>query len=92
MPAIFPYSLAFFAISLIFEKTGEKFYLKDVEGVEYLESKYEVLKNSEALILLTEWKEFRSPDFEKVKMQLNNLEFQPALYLCLKLYSDQLKA
>ena len=51
---------------------AETIYLKNVEGVEYFESKYEVLKNSEALILLTEWKEFRSPDFEKIKMQLNN--------------------
>ena len=51
---------------------AETFYLKDVDLVEYFESKYEVLKNSEALILLTEWKEFRSPDFKKIKMQLNN--------------------
>ena len=51
---------------------AETFYLKDVDVVEYFESKYEVLKNSEALILLTEWKEFRSPDFKKIKMQLNN--------------------
>ena len=28
-------------------------------------SKYDVLKDSDALVLLTEWKEFRSPDFEK---------------------------
>ena len=51
---------------------AETFYLKDVDVVEYFESKYEVLKNSEALILLTEWKEFHSPDFKKIKMQLNN--------------------
>jgi UDPglucose 6-dehydrogenase len=51
---------------------AETFYLKGVDVVEYFESKYEVLKNSEALILLTEWKEFRSPDFKKIKMQLNN--------------------
>ena len=29
--------------------------------------KYKVLFNSEALILLTEWKEFRSPDFTEIK-------------------------
>ena len=51
---------------------AEKFYLKDVEGIKYLESKYEVLKNSEALILLTEWKEFRSPDFGELKNQMKN--------------------
>ena len=33
-------------------------------------SKYDVLKDSDALVLLTEWKEFRSPDFEEMKTQL----------------------
>ncbi|PQJ21113.1 UDP-glucose/GDP-mannose dehydrogenase family protein [Tenacibaculum sp. SG-28] len=51
-------------------KEAESFYLKDVEGVSYCESKYDVLKNAEALILLTEWKEFRSPDFTEIKNQL----------------------
>ena len=32
----------------------------------------EAKRNSDALILLTEWKEFRSPDFEEIKMKLNN--------------------
>ena len=35
------------------------------------DSKYKVLEDSDALILLTEWKEFRSPDFEMIKEQLN---------------------
>ena len=47
-------------------------YLNGVENVMYLESKYEVLKNADALILLTEWKEFRSPDFEEIKSQLGS--------------------
>jgi UDPglucose 6-dehydrogenase len=45
-------------------------YLKGVENITYVESKYEVLKKADALILLTEWKEFRSPDFEEIKNQL----------------------
>jgi UDPglucose 6-dehydrogenase len=49
---------------------AKTFYLKDLEGIEYFESKYEILKNSDAMILLTEWKEFRSPDFEEMKIQL----------------------
>jgi UDPglucose 6-dehydrogenase len=48
------------------------FYLKDVEGVTYNNAKYETLTNADALIMLTEWKEFRSPDFEEIKAQLNN--------------------
>lgn len=51
---------------------AREFYLKDVHNIEYFESKYEVLKDADALILLTEWKEFRSPDFEEIKEQLKN--------------------
>jgi UDPglucose 6-dehydrogenase len=51
-------------------KEAKEFYLKDVKGVIYCNSKYEVLKDSDALILLTEWKEFRSPDFEEMKVRL----------------------
>lgn len=51
---------------------AKNYYLKDVVGVTYKTSKYEVVKNADALILLTEWKEFRSPDFEELKMQLSN--------------------
>lgn len=47
-------------------------YLKGNNAVCYAESKYAALKNTDALILLTEWKEFRSPDFEELKNQLNN--------------------
>ena len=45
-------------------------YLKGVQEITYADSKYEVLKDSDALVLLTEWKEFRSPDFEEIKTQL----------------------
>jgi UDPglucose 6-dehydrogenase len=50
---------------------AKEHYLKSVENIEYVHSKYEVLKNADALVLLTEWKEFRSPDFVKIKQQLN---------------------
>ena len=48
-------------------------YLKATKNITYLTSKYDVLKNSNALVLLTEWKEFRSPDFEKIRKQLKTL-------------------
>jgi|TARA_R110000868_G_scaffold293806_1_gene554284 UDPglucose 6-dehydrogenase len=51
---------------------AKNFYLKDLENVFYFDSKYETLQNSDAIILLTEWKEFRSPDFEELKKQLKN--------------------
>jgi UDPglucose 6-dehydrogenase len=47
-------------------------YLKGIENITYVASKYEVLKDSVALILLTEWKEFRSPNFEVLKNQMKN--------------------
>ena len=40
-------------------------YLKGIE-VTYVDSKYEALKEADALLLLTEWKEFRVPDFEEI--------------------------
>ena len=52
---------------------GEKVIpVKDVKNITYCTSKYEVLQNADALILLTEWKEFRSPDFVEIKQQLKN--------------------
>jgi UDPglucose 6-dehydrogenase len=46
------------------------FYLKNVKNVDYLNSKYDTLKNADAMLLLTEWKEFRSPDFEEINKLL----------------------
>jgi len=37
-----------------------------------LNSRDEVLKDADALILITEWNEFRSPDFKKIKNELKN--------------------
>ena len=42
-----------------------KFYLKGYD-VNYFLNKYDTLKEVDAVILVTEWKEFRSPDFDKM--------------------------
>lgn len=42
------------------------------DNVFYGENKYEVIKKANALLLLTEWKEFRSPDFEELSKQMKN--------------------
>ena len=42
-----------------------KFYLEGVD-LEYHSDKYSALENVDAVILVTEWKEFRSPDFQKM--------------------------
>ncbi len=41
-------------------------YFKNQDNITYCENKYEVLDSSDALVLITEWKEFRSPDFERM--------------------------
>ena len=51
---------------------AKEYYLKGVKNIEYFDSKYDVLNNSDALVLLTEWKEFRSPNFEELKNKLKN--------------------
>jgi len=49
---------------------AKEHYLKGIHNITYLTSKYDVLKNADSLVLLTEWKEFRSPDFEEIIAQL----------------------
>jgi UDPglucose 6-dehydrogenase len=49
---------------------NSKLYLKD--SVTYNEDQYEALKDSDALLVLTEWNEFRNPDYEKIKSILKN--------------------
>jgi len=49
---------------------AEGFYLKDCPGVSYVSGKYEALTDADALLLLTEWKEFRSPDFDEIVRRL----------------------
>lgn len=49
---------------------ARRFYLKDRQGVEYASSKYDALNGADAMVLVTEWKEFRSPDFEEIKERL----------------------
>jgi UDPglucose 6-dehydrogenase len=45
-------------------------YFVDQSGVEFGENKYDVLDGADALLLLTEWKEFLNPDFDRMKALL----------------------
>ena len=47
-----------------------KFYLKD--SIVFADSEYSALKNAEALLIMTEWNEFRNPDFDILKKELKN--------------------
>lgn len=55
---------------------ASEYYLKGVKNVSYVNSKYQALDNADAMVLLTEWKEFRSPDFEEIKKLLKS----PAIF------------
>jgi UDPglucose 6-dehydrogenase len=51
-----------------------KFYLGDM--LEYKQEQYETLQDAEALLILTEWNEFRNPDFDRIKNSLK----QPLIF------------
>lgn len=40
------------------------------DKITYAQTSYEALENADALLLLTEWNEFRKPDFDKIKSLL----------------------
>ena len=52
------------------ENEAKSCYLKDNAHVDYCESKYTTLVDADAMILVTEWKEFKQPDFEEMKHRL----------------------
>ena len=45
-----------------------EFYFKD--NIVYAKSSYDALEGADAMLLLTEWNEFRRPDFERIKSLL----------------------
>jgi UDPglucose 6-dehydrogenase len=51
--------------------------MKNVKGtigdkIDYADNQYDALKNADALIIATEWNEFRTPDFLKIVTSLKN--------------------
>ena len=54
------------------EHEAKTHYLKGNDSVEYVSSKYDALVDADAMILVTEWKEFRAPDFDEMAQRLNN--------------------
>lgn len=47
-----------------------RFYIGENPLLQYYDDKYTALQNCDALIVCTEWKEFRSPDFGKITQTL----------------------
>jgi UDPglucose 6-dehydrogenase len=46
--------------------------LASTQGVSFCERAEHALADSDALIIVTEWKEFRTPDFDRIKSDLKN--------------------
>ena len=46
-------------------------YFGDNLSITYFEDKYEALAGADAMIVVTEWKEFRTPDFDRIRTALN---------------------
>lgn len=45
---------------------------KNIDGIEFSDDKYDVLDNCNGLIIITEWNEFRSPDFNEFSKRMSN--------------------
>lgn len=56
--------------------TAAKQIYTDRSDLIFCDSQYSALENAEALIIVTEWNEFRSPDFSRIKTDLN----QPVIF------------
>jgi UDPglucose 6-dehydrogenase len=62
--------------------------LGNAAGVTLCDDAYEALTDADALLIVTEWKEFRSPDFDRIKSLLN----QPRIFDGRNLYDPHLVA
>ena len=69
--------------------TESKRIFGDDPRLSYAESPMAALKDAEALVIVTEWKEFRAPDFQQIRAALNT----PAIFDGRNLYAPaQVKA
>jgi UDPglucose 6-dehydrogenase len=62
--------------------------LAGVSGLTFVDSQTEALQGSDALIIVTEWKEFKSPDFDAIKSLLK----EPRIFDGRNLYEPRLMA
>jgi UDPglucose 6-dehydrogenase len=62
--------------------------LEGVSGVSYADSANAALEGADALVIVTEWKEFRTPDFDRIKSSLK----QPVVFDGRNLYEPPLMA
>lgn len=65
-------------------QVAQEYYFKDMDGIKYVHDKYEALQGADVMVLVTEWKEFRSPDFQLIKETLK----QPVIFDGRNQYDD----
>jgi UDPglucose 6-dehydrogenase len=58
------------------------------DRVQYCEQNYDALHSADALAILTEWKPYRTPDFERMKRRMR----QPIIFDGRNLFSPELMA
>jgi UDPglucose 6-dehydrogenase len=58
------------------EEAKHVFKMENINEVVYCSNKYDALNDVNAMLLLTEWKEFRSPDFDEMKLRMK----QPLIF------------
>jgi UDPglucose 6-dehydrogenase len=68
--------------------TEAKKWMSEIEGLEYVASQADALEGSDALVIITEWKEFKSPDFHAIRNTLRS----PVVFDGRNLYEPELMA
>ncbi len=51
-------------------RAAQEHYFPGVNGLHFAHNKYDALNGASSLLLVTEWKEFRSPDFDEIRQRL----------------------
>lgn len=51
---------------------AQQYYFNGIPNITYTKNKYDALENCDCMVLVTEWKEFRSPDFLEIKTRLKS--------------------
>lgn len=60
------------AVVIAYDPIAEEEAKKVISGISFAKSPYEALKGSDAMILVTEWNEFKEIDFERIKKLMRN--------------------
>ena len=63
-------SLQFLFLEINYKNCSKHF--KNNDNIEFFDNKYDALNEYDGLIIVTEWNEFKSPDFNEISKRMNN--------------------